>query len=146
MHTDADHVARIIGVSGDRIQVIEGVVQINGKPVRSEPAEDFVGEDPCIHTGASHGTVRVKQWRETLPNGVSYHTLQCSQRSGFPNTTRVYAVPSGHYFMIGDNRDNSEDSRFAEVGFVPFENLIGRVVVILWPNIHKPALSRSAFL
>jgi signal peptidase I len=142
--TASDSVARIVGLPGDRIQVIDGVVQINGTPVRREPAEDFVGEDPC--TGASRETVRVKQWRETLPNGVSYYTLQCAQRAGFPNTTRVYAVPPGHYFLMGDNRDNSEDSRFADVGFVPFENLVGRVVVILWPNIHRLALSRSAFL
>jgi signal peptidase I len=120
-----DFIKRIIGLPGDRIQVIDGVVQINGTPVQRVQAEDFVGEDPCSYMGGAHATVRVKQWRETLPNGVSYNTLQCSDRGGFPNTTRVYVVPPDHYFMMGDNRDNSEDSRFADVGFVPFENLIG---------------------
>jgi signal peptidase I len=120
-----DFIKRVIGLPGDRIQVLDGVVQINGVPVQREPIEDFVGDDPCSYMGGARATARVKQFRETLPNGVSYHTLACSPRSGFPNTTKVYTVPPDHYFMMGDNRDNSEDSRFADVGFVPFENFIG---------------------
>jgi signal peptidase I len=119
-----DFIKRIIGLPGDRIQVLDGVLHINGVAVRREPAADFVGEDPC-RSGGAKSVVRVKQWRETLPNGVSYDTLQCSDGVGFPNTTPVYEVPPGSFFMMGDNRDNSEDSRFSDLGFVPFENLIG---------------------
>jgi signal peptidase I len=118
-----DFIKRVIGLPGDRIQVLDGVVQINGVAVRREPEADFVGADPC---GSGSGEIaHVKQWRETLPDGVSYHTLQCSAGQGFPNTTPVYAVPPGNFFMMGDNRDNSEDSRFPDVGLVPFENLVG---------------------
>jgi signal peptidase I len=133
-----DFIKRIIGLPGDRIQVIDSVVQINGVPVRREPAEDFVGEDPCVSMGGARPTVRVKQWRETLPNGVSYDTLQCSDRHGFPNTTPVYAVPPDHFFMMGDNRDNSEDSRFSDVGFVPFENFIGPAEFIFFSVRGSP--------
>jgi signal peptidase I len=72
----------------------------------------------------------VKRWRETLPNGISYSTLDLVD-SGFYDNTRVYAVPVGHYFMMGDNRDNSTGSRvLSQVGYIPFENLIGRLTMI----------------
>ena len=127
-----DFIKRVIGLPGDRIQVIDGVVQINGVPVKREPAEDFVGDDPCSYMGGARATVRVKQFSESLPNGVSYRTLACSQRGGFPNTNRVYEVPPDHYFMMGDNRENSEDSRFPDVSYVPFENLIGHAQIIFF--------------
>jgi len=127
-----DFIKRIIGLPGDRIQVIGGVVQINGVPVKREPMEDFVGTDPCRPATTSSPPVSVKRWRETLPNGVSFATLQCVAYSGFPDTTPVYEIPPGHYFMMGDNRENSDDSRFPEVGFVPFENLIGRAEVVFF--------------
>jgi signal peptidase I len=76
--------------------------------------------------------VRVPQWRETLPNGVSYNTLNCRSFSGFPDNTGVYTVPPDHYFMMGDNRENSQDSRFPEVGYVPFENMIGPAQIIFF--------------
>ena len=69
------------------------------------------------------------QWLETLPNGVTSNPLQCSSNSGFPDTTDVYTVPAGHFFMMGDNRENSEDSRFPDVSYVPAENLIGKAQI-----------------
>src|SRR6516162_6706248 len=75
-------------------------------------------------------TSRVKRWKETLPNGVTYETLDCVD-NGFYDNTPVYTVPTGHFFMMGDNRDNSTDSRvLSAVGYVPFENIVGRAQMI----------------
>ena len=73
----------------------------------------------------------VKRWKETLPNGVSYYTLDLVD-NGFADNTQVYTVPADHYFMMGDNRDNSTDSRFSQVGMVPFENIVGKAQIIFF--------------
>jgi signal peptidase I len=120
-----DYIKRVIGLPGDRIKMIDGVLHINDQPVKHERIDDFIDED-------GGRTVRVKRWRETLPNGVSYNTLDL-QDNGFLDNTQEYTVPPGHLFMMGDNRDNSTDSRvLSQVGYVPFENLVGRAQVIFF--------------
>jgi signal peptidase I len=131
-----DYIKRIVGLPGDHIQLIDGVVHINGDAVRRQRIEDFVGANSC---GGDGGSVHVERWRETLPEGVSYDTLRCATFMGFPDTTGVYTVPPGHFFMMGDNRENSEDSRFPDVGYVPFENIIGRAqIIFLSVGGHDP--------
>ena len=121
-----DYIKRIIGLPGDRIQVKGGVLQINGKAVKRERVEDFVQK----HSGVRYG--RVRQYRETLPNGRTYLTLDLQPR-GMADDTDVYEVPAEHYFAMGDNRDDSTDSRFLDhVGFIPAENLVGRADLIFF--------------
>jgi signal peptidase I len=121
-----DYIKRVIGLPGDHIQMINGLLHINGEPVKRERIEDFVDTDE------NGRTMRVKRWRETLPNGVSYTTLELIE-NGFYDNTPVYEVPPGNFFMMGDNRDNSTDSRvLSEVGYVPFENLIGRAQIVFF--------------
>jgi signal peptidase I len=123
-----DYVKRLIGLPGDRIQMKSGQLYINETPVVRERLADRVGMDAC----GEDAEVRIKRWRETLPNGVGYETLDCVD-NGFYDNTNVYTVPAGHYFMLGDNRDNSTDSRvLSAIGYVPWENLIGRAGMIFF--------------
>jgi signal peptidase I len=123
--TSTDYIKRVIGLPGDKIQVIDGVLNINGVPVKRERAPDFV------ETEEGTSEAPVKRWKETLPNGVSYYALDLVD-NGFADNTQVYTVPADHYFMMGDNRDNSTDSRFSQVGMVPFENIVGKAQIIFF--------------
>jgi signal peptidase I len=134
--TTTDYIKRVIGLPGDRIQMIDGWLHINDQPVTRQQIEDFIDAE-------DGKPLPVKQWRETLPNGVSYNTLDLVE-NGFADNTRVYTVPTGHYFVMGDNRDNSTDSRFSQVGTVPFENLIGRIAIIYYSVAPKSGSAQGA--
>ncbi|MFZ0124095.1 MAG: signal peptidase I [Xanthobacteraceae bacterium] len=118
--TSVDYVKRVVGLPGDRIQMIQGQLYLNGTPVKRDRLADLIEDGrPAKH------------WRETLPNGASYETLDLTD-NGFLDNTQIYTVPPGAYFVLGDNRDHSQDSRVAVHGFVPLENLVGRAETIFW--------------
>lgn len=122
-----DYIKRLIGLPGDRIQVTAGVVSVNGKVLTR--LYDGPGDPGTCWNGST-----VQRFRETNPIDRTYMTYDCGPR-GDVDDTGVYVVPEGHYFFMGDNRDNSLDSRVAPeasgVGFVPAENLVGRARIIL---------------
>ncbi|OXS99361.1 signal peptidase I [Notoacmeibacter marinus] len=119
-----DYIKRVIGLPGDRIQMQNGSLSINGEPVEREKIGTIDNED------ITEMDRPVDVYRETMPNGVAYETLDITP-NGIYDSTREFVVPEGHYFMIGDNRDNSNDSRGA-VGFVPYENLVGKAQIIFF--------------
>ena len=129
-----DYIKRVVGLPGDRIQMIGGVLNINGVPVKRESIGD-VSIDRDGDTVAADGD-HVKSYRETLPNGVSYIAYYSTYPGRPLDDTDVYTVPQGEYFMMGDNRDNSTDSRIGVnsggVGYVPFENIIGKAQIIFF--------------
>jgi signal peptidase I len=121
---EIDYIKRVVGLPGDHIQVKGGQLFINGEAVKREKVGEINNPD------ITEVDRPVEVWRETMPNGVSYDTLDLTH-NGIGDDTREFVVPEGHYFMMGDNRDNSSDSRFS-VGFVPAENLVGRANIIFF--------------
>jgi len=121
-----DFIKRLIGLPGDRVQVVDGVLYINDKPVTRQRL-GVVRDSDLTGVG---GNYPVTLYRETLDNGVSYDVFDTIQ-NGLGDNTQEFVVRPGHYFMMGDNRDNSDDSRFS-VGNVPAENLIGRANLIFF--------------
>jgi len=115
-----DYIKRVIGLPGDHIQMKNGILFINGQPVPRRRIQDYLyQEGPGM-------TIPLAQYIETLPNGVQHRIIEMSDNGPLDNT-QEYVVPPGDYFMMGDNRDNSQDSRvLSAVGYVPAENLIGR--------------------
>jgi signal peptidase I len=153
---DLDYIKRVIGLPGDTIQMISGVLHINGQPVPKvrladevipvtqnmiDAAKERPGDSPCksaqfIHKAAD-GTdlCRYPRYRETLPEGKTYEVLDLGPH--VQDNYEAKVVPEGHLFLMGDHRDNSEDSRFpAEpghgIGLVPMDNLVGRATVMMW--------------
>jgi len=121
-----DYIKRLVGLPGDTIEVKNGVLFVNGKEAVRKRIDDFVSPD-------EFGNLRhMPQYDETMPGGPTYHVLDTRANGELDNYGPV-TVPAGHYFMMGDNRDNSQDSRVASaVGFVPAENLIGRADILFF--------------
>jgi signal peptidase I len=123
--TRTDYIKRLIGMPGDSVQMIDGKLYLNGVKLKTKRIEDFVDQ-------RGNKRVVMRRYVETLPNGKSYQILD--ERADTPSDdTPKYIVPDDHYFFMGDNRDNSADSRLL-IGFVPEENLIGKAELILFSN------------
>lgn len=142
---DIDYIKRVIGVPGDTVQMIGGVLHLNGKAVPKVKQPDFVipvspntdclSAEFAVTEADGRQTCHYPQFRETLPSGKSYNVLDLGQRS--VDDTVPVVVPEGQLFLMGDNRDNSMDSRFPAmegggIGLVPQDNLVGRATVMMW--------------
>ena len=150
----SDFIKRLIGLPGDQIQVKNGVLWINGQEVPQEPAGTFqevyepqgpMGNLPrCENAPVGQGGICTRsRFIETLPNGVKHAVLNIDA-NGYGDNTDVFTVPPGHYFFMGDNRDNSTDSRYSQtvggVGMLPAEYLIGRADRVIFSSAGKSML------
>lgn len=148
-----DYVKRLIGLPGDKVQVTDGVIILNDEIIPQEPAGTFTEtmtaqgphrlEPRCENGPVGEGAVCEKsRWVETFPDGSQHVVLNIADQG--QDNTGVFLVPEGQYFFMGDNRDNSTDSRFAQlgggVGFVPYENLIGRADRIMFSSAGRSML------
>lgn len=120
-----DYIKRIVGLPGDRVQVLRGVLHINGEAVRLEALPPFTDD-------LDGREVAIPMYAETLPGSDESHEILDLTERGRLDNTDVFVVPEGHVFAMGDNRDNSLDSRTTNVGFVPIENLIGRADLLMF--------------
>lgn len=125
--TSIDYIKRVVGLPGDTVQLIDEILYINGEAMPRQ-----LLSDEGVINGKS-----MTLYEETLPNGRSYRIFEDPNTFAI-NNTGLYHVPEGHYFMMGDNRDHSGDSRFRDVGYVPQENLVGRAEIIFF-SLSPPA-------
>ena len=130
VNTKIDYVKRVIGLPGDIIQVKKGFLYVNNEQVKRMEKEDFIAIESPIEPYI------IPRFEEEL-EGLRYSILK-DTNDGYMNNTQTYKVPENHYFMMGDNRDNSNDSR-GDVGFVPVDNFIGKVALVLfsWDSNHS---------
>jgi len=124
---NVDYIKRLIGLPGDEIRVQDEILYINGVEVPRKRIDDYV--EPGQNGTAAH----IAQYEEDLPGGVKAHVLDRTPDRNLANAG-PFKVPAGHYFMMGDNRDNSSDSRdpHGGVGYVPFDNLVGKAQIVFF--------------
>ncbi|AFX99613.1 signal peptidase I [Candidatus Endolissoclinum faulkneri L2] len=125
-----NYIKRIVGLPGDDIQVKNGILHINGEPVKRRRIKNFNFENDKESS---------TQFIETLPNGREHRIIEYSDNNSADNTP-IYHVPAKHYFAMGDNRDNSQDSRFSEVGTISEENLVGRADILFFSHSEQAKL------
>ena len=125
-NVSVDYIKRVVGLPGDKIQVKRGILHINGQAVERR----LIGNGN-ITSGQS--SLVTQRYEEVFPDGHRHIIQEVSDNQIFDNT-HEFTVPDGHYFMMGDNRDNSRDSRSSSVGFVPFENFIGRAEFLFFSH------------
>lgn len=118
-----DYIKRVIGLPGDVVQVKQGILHLNNTPVNRR----LIG---TVQPSSLQSTVDTV-YRETLPDGREHMIQEVNDIQLFDNT-QAFTIPEGHYFMMGDNRDNSRDSRSSSVGVVPIENFIGKAQFIFF--------------
>lgn len=124
---DTDWIKRVIGLPGDRIQMIDGILHINGEAVLMEKIDEYKWKD---QRGKHYES---QLYLETLPNGVRHKIIKTEPfGTASKDNTQVFIVPEDNYFLMGDNRDHSDDSRFKTLGFVPHQNLVGRAEIIFF--------------
>jgi len=134
---ETDYIKRIVGLPGDKVQVRRGRLYVNGDLVDRRPVA------PYRVRGMLGSVEQVAQYEETLPGGIQHLIVEKSDRFILDNT-EVYTVPSGHVFGMGDNRDDSQDSRvLREVGYIPLKNLVGRAEFIFFSYDPDPLTGGS---
>ena len=127
-----DYIKRVIGLPGDKIRIINGEIILNDYKIHRKKMEDFIDNDKKT------SIKRIRKYNEYYED-LSIEVLDIMD-NGIADNTQVFEVPEGHFFVMGDNRDNSQDSRFRTVGFVPFDNLVGKARFIFF------SLENSRFL